>query len=53
MFVGNKLVKKTVKTKFKKNQDFDNNNAKSKEKSKHHDRSFYRLLKQEKEDYEL
>lgn len=52
MLVGNKFLKKTVKTKFKKNQDFEQGN-KTKEKSKHHDRSFYRLLKQEKEEYEL
>jgi hypothetical protein len=51
MIVGNKKYQKTVKTKFKKNQDVEF--AKSKNKQKHHDHSFYRLLKQEKEEYEL
>ena len=45
---GGKKVVKTEKTKFRKNQDHEN---KKTSKPKHHDRSYYRLLKQEKEDY--
>lgn len=43
---GKKVVK-TQKTKFRKNQDSYEN---VKQKPKHHDKSFYRLLRQEKEE---
>ena len=49
MLNGGKKIQKTVKTKFKKNRDKENQNL---FKSKHHDKSVYRLVKQqEKEDY--
>lgn len=47
---GGKKVIKTEKTKFRKNQDNEN---KKMMKQKHHDKSFYRLVRQEKEDYAL
>lgn len=47
---GDKVRKKTEKTKFRKNKDevfsFEN-----KEKPKHHDKSYYRLRKQEENEY--
>lgn len=49
MEIGGKKVVKTERTKFRKNKDsreFSNN-----QKKKHHDKSFYRLVKQEKDDY--
>lgn len=49
MFTGGKKFEKTTKTKFKKNLDRETN--KNDQKSKHHDKSFYRLAKQEKEEY--
>lgn len=47
MIAGNKF-QKTTKTKFRKFEDTENSDHK---KAKHHDKSFYRLLKQEKEEY--
>ena len=49
---GGKKVIKTEKTKFRRTTE-DNENKKLSNKPKHHDRSYYRLLKQEKEDYVL
>ena len=49
MLTGGKKYQKTVKTKFKKNKD--QQGSKHLEKTRHHDKSFYRLVKQEKEDY--
>jgi hypothetical protein len=43
---GDKKISKPEKTKFRKNQENDWNNTK-KEKPKHHDKSYYRLVKQE------
>ncbi len=48
MLTGGKKYQKPVKTKFKKNRDKENQNL---FKPKHHDKSVYRLAKQEKEDY--
>ena len=48
METGGKKIVKTQKTKFRKNRDRENLNL---HKQKHHDKSFYRLVKQEKEDY--
>lgn len=48
METGGKKTIKTQKTKFRKNKDRENPNL---TKTKHHDKSFYRLVKQEKEDY--
>ncbi len=49
--IGNKKVQKPQKTKFKERliQDSDQSNKKQ----KHHDRSYYRLLKQERQEHEL
>lgn len=52
MFEGNKKVQKTVKTKFRKERDFENSNG-DKKKQKHHDKSYYRLMRQEREEYEV
>ena len=49
MLSGGKKFVKPVKTKFKKS--IDQQGSKHFEKPKHHDKSFYRLAKQEKEDY--
>jgi hypothetical protein len=49
MLSGKKLLK-TVKTKFKQNVDEQQNN---KQKKKQQNKTAYRLLKQEKDDYEL
>jgi hypothetical protein len=48
MEIGGKKIMKTQKTKFRKNKDKETFNG---SKQKHHDKSFYRLAKQEKEDY--
>lgn len=48
METGGKKIVKTQKTKFRKNRDHENLKF---GKQKHHDKSFYRLVKQEKEDY--
>lgn len=42
---GNKKFTKTVKTKFKK--DRDEESKKHERSKKHHDKSFYRLMKEE------
>jgi hypothetical protein len=47
--LGGKKIQKTVKTKFKKNRDFDS--YKQTDKKRHHDKTIYRLVKQEKEEY--
>lgn len=49
METGGKKYQKASKTKFKKHKE--QQGGKHFEKQKHHDKSFYRLLKQEKEDY--
>lgn len=50
MLAGGSKFKKTVKTKFKQNRDRETVNL---NKPRHHDKSFYRLAKQEKEEYGL
>ncbi len=45
---GGKKILKPQKTKFRKNRDRENLNF---NKQKHHDKSFYRLAKEEKEEY--
>lgn len=47
MLSGGKKFQKIQKTKFRKNVDREN--ANKFDKQKHHDKSFYRLVKQEKE----
>ena len=46
MLTGGKKYEKPVKTKFKKNKDQQGNKH---DKQKHHDKSFYRLVKEERE----
>jgi hypothetical protein len=48
MLTGGKKYQKSQKTKFKKNKDQQSGRF---EKIRHHDKSFYRLLKQEKDEY--
>ena len=48
MIQGGQKFQKPEKTKFKKNQDSE---LPKNQKRRHHDKSFYRLMKQEKEDY--
>ena len=48
MISGGKKIQKTQKTKFRKNKDHENFNL---EKKKHHDKSFYRLAREEKTEY--
>lgn len=48
MLAGGSKFQKTVKTKFKQNKDRE---AVKFEKKRHHDKSYYRLAKQEKEEY--
>lgn len=48
METGGRKVIKTEKTKFRKNKDHENTNL---VRRKHHDKTYYRLLKQEKDDY--
>lgn len=50
METGGKKFVKPQKTKFRKNKETENIN---KQKQKHHDKSFYRLLRQEETDYVL
>lgn len=50
MIHGGQKYQKTQKTKFRKNQDREK--AKQ-EKSRHHDKSFYRLMKEDKDSYVL
>lgn len=47
MLQGGKKFQKTVKTKFKKNRDKEGSNQF--EKPRHHDKSYYRLAKEEKD----
>lgn len=49
MLSGGKKYQKTTKTKFRKNKDREG--SKQFEKPRHHDKSFYRLAKEEKEEY--
>ena len=46
MVDGGKKIEKVQKTKFRKNKDVKENHN---NKMKHHDRSFYRLMKEEKD----
>lgn len=46
MIQGGKKYEKTSKTKFKKNKDFESYRI---NKQKHHDKSTYRLTKEERE----
>jgi hypothetical protein len=46
MIDGGKKIEKVQKTKFRKNKDVKEN---LNNKMKHHDRSFYRLIKEEKD----
>lgn len=48
MIYGGKKFQKAEKTKFKKNQDRESGKL---DKTRHHDKSFYRLMKEEKENY--
>ena len=48
MLAGGSKFQKTVKTKFKQNKDRETVKF---EKKRHHDKSYYRLAKQEKEEY--
>lgn len=50
MISGGKKVQKPQKTKFRRDDDYG---MLSKPKKKHHDKSTYRLLRQEKEDVVL
>jgi hypothetical protein len=49
MFTGGKKYQKTTKTKFRKNKDHDDD--KQSVRQRHHDKSFYRLVKEEKKEY--
>jgi len=52
MLSGGSKFQKTEKTKYKKNEYDDRENYNSKQnKQKHHDKSFYRLKKQEDTEY--
>jgi hypothetical protein len=51
MEIGSKKILKTQKTKFRKNKDV--REQENLHKNKHHDKSFYRLAKQEKDEYAL
>ena len=48
MIHGGQKFQKPEKTKFKKNRDREDSKL---EKKRHHDKTFYRLAKEEKEDY--
>ena len=48
MISGGKKIQKTTKTKFRKNKDHENFKL---DKKKHHDKSFYRLAREEKTEY--
>jgi hypothetical protein len=50
MISGGKKIQKTQKKRFRKNKDHESFNL---EKKKHHDKSFYRLVKEEKQEYVL
>jgi hypothetical protein len=49
MFTGGKKIQKPNKTKFRK--DKDREGSKHFDKPRHHDKSFYRLAKEEKQEY--
>ena len=46
--LGGNRIQKPVKTKFKRTHE---ENSNEKQKKRHHDKSTYRLLKQEKKEY--
>jgi hypothetical protein len=48
MLAGGNKFQKIVKTKFKKNQDHESLKP---EKKRHHDKTLYRLARQEREEY--
>ena len=48
MFSSGKKFQKTTKTKFRKNRDRE---PLKQDKQRHHDKSFYRLVKEEKQEY--
>jgi hypothetical protein len=48
MLAGGNKFQKIVKTKFKKNKDRETVNL---NKKRHHDKSYYRLAREEKEEY--
>jgi hypothetical protein len=48
MVHGGKKIEKPQRTKFRKNSDHENRNF---DKKKHHDKTLYRLAKEEKELY--
>jgi hypothetical protein len=48
MISGGQKIQKTQKTKFRKNKDKESIKF---EKKKHHDKSFYRLAREEKTEY--
>ena len=48
MLAGGNKFQKTIKTKFRKNKDRETVNL---NKKRHHDKSYYRLAKEEKEEY--
>jgi len=49
MYTGsNNKFQKPVKTKFRKTHDVDENKTTNNNKQKHHDRSLYRMMKEEK-----
>lgn len=50
---GGKKFEKPQRTKFKRNRDWDDGPQKLKEfKKRHHDRSTYRMMRNEDKDYE-
>lgn len=53
LYSNNRKFQKTEKTKFKKTEYGGDDYGQPKKKPKHHDKSFYKLLKQEKREYEL
>lgn len=53
MISGGKKYQKTIKTKYKKNETDQSAFEKEKNKKRHHDKSYYRLMREEKEDYAL
>lgn len=50
MYTGSKKVEKPERTKYRKNID---DLVKPPQKKKHHDRSFYRLVREEEREYDL
>lgn len=49
---NNRKIQKPERTKFRRTESIDDY-GQVKKKQKHHDRSYYKLLKQEKKEYEL